>query len=74
MEVPFSVLFSVIDEAAPALLALGVGLLLGVLLAYAMGKFSREEARAPIEAASQGDMTLIAKFDEVLHVVDEIAA
>lgn len=67
-------LFSVLEDAGPALLALGVGLLIGVLLAYAAGKFSREQARAPIAQAAQskGDLTLVAKFDEVLEAVDEM--
>lgn len=63
-----------VEDAAPALLALGIGLIIGCLVAYTLGKFSREQARAPIEQAAGGDMALVTKFEEVLQTVDKIAA
>lgn len=66
--------FTALDSIAPYLLALGAGLLIGCLLAYALGKFSKEEARASIVEASQGDTTILAKFEEAIQVIDEIAA
>lgn len=67
-------LIAAIDELIPGAFTPLATLYTTYLLLYACGKIGQSEINAFIEEASQGNMVFIAKFNEVIRAMDNIAA